>query len=191
MDSKKSILQRSIRSAINLVVFFSKCYQRGLCILYRYRFEKCGENVIFSPNDYFSYEKIEIGSDVFIGPGAFFSCSKSKLMIGNKVILGPNVTIMGGDHNYRWVGKYMYDVKEGGTDLPVVIQDDVWIGADVVILKGVMLGKGSIVGAGSVVTKNVPCYAVVAGNPAKIIKMRFSPNEQIEHEKFLRLSGSL
>ena len=112
-------------------------------------------------------------------------------MIGNKVILGPNVTIMGGDHNYRWVGKYMYDVKEGGTDLPVVIQDDVWIGADVVILKGVMLGKGSIVGAGSVVTKNVPCYAVVAGNPAKIIKMRFSPNEQIEHEKFLRLSGSL
>lgn len=53
----------------------------------------------------------------------------------------------------------------------MVISDDAWIGLNAIILKGVKIGKGAIVGAGSVVTKNVPDMAVVAGNPARIIKM--------------------
>jgi acetyltransferase-like isoleucine patch superfamily enzyme len=53
---------------------------------------------------------------------------------------------------------------------PVRIDDDVWIGRNVIILKGVHIGVGAIVGAGSVVTKDVPSYAVVAGNPAKIVR---------------------
>lgn len=55
---------------------------------------------------------------------------------------------------------------------PVIISDDVWIGARVTILPGVHIGKGAIIGAGAVVTKDVPEYAVVGGNPAKIIKYR-------------------
>ncbi len=61
----------------------------------------------------------------------------------------------------------------------VVIGNDVWIGADAMILSGVTVGDGAVIGAGSVVTKSVPPYAAVAGNPARVIKMRFSP-EQIE-----------
>ena len=55
---------------------------------------------------------------------------------------------------------------------PIVIEDDVWIGARVIILPGVHIGTGAVVGAGAVVTKDVPDYAVVGGNPARILKMR-------------------
>jgi maltose O-acetyltransferase len=55
---------------------------------------------------------------------------------------------------------------------PIVIEDDVWIGARVTILGGVNIGTGAVIGAGSVVTKNVPPYAIVAGNPAKLIRYR-------------------
>jgi hypothetical protein len=61
----------------------------------------------------------------------------------------------------------------------IVIQNDVWIGAKSTIMSGVKISNGSVVGAGSVVTKDVPPYAIVAGNPAKVVKYRFS-EEQIE-----------
>lgn len=61
---------------------------------------------------------------------------------------------------------------------PVLIEDDVWIGANVIILPGVKISKGSIIGAGSVVTKNVPEYAIVGGNPARVIKYRKTPELQ-------------
>lgn len=71
----------------------------------RRSFKKCGRNVHFSPlNSDFSYDKIEIGDDVYIGPRARFSARES-LKIGNKVTFGPGVTIMGGNHNVKEVGR--------------------------------------------------------------------------------------
>ena len=102
-------------------------------------------------------------------------------------MFGPNVTIMGGDHNYSQLGKYMFDVEEKRPqdDLPIVIEDDVWVGTGAIILKGVRLGTGSIVAAGSVVTSNVEPYSIVGGVPAKKLKMRFSDEELTKHKELL------
>ena len=170
------------------LTFFGKCFQRILMHLFKYKFKKIGKNLIFNPFDSFSYETIEIHDDVFIGSGAKFSASNSSITIKSKVMFGPNVTIMGGDHRTDVVGKYMFDVKEKlpENDLEVVINEDVWIGCNVVILKGVSIGKGSIVAAGSVVTKDVDNYSIVAGIPAAKISDRFSSEEIAQHEHLLQ-----
>ena len=81
----------------------------------------------------------------------------------------------------------MFDVdKKGlGDDQPVTIEDDVWIGACAVILKGVNIRRGTIVGAGAVVTRDTLPYSVVAGVPARIIKYRWPLANVIEHEEKL------
>lgn len=102
-------------------------------------------------------------------------------------MIGPQVSIITGDHKIDTVGKYMVNVSDDEkvpeNDLPVVIEDDVWIGANSTILKGVTIGEGSVVAAGSVVTKNVPAYTIVGGVPAKIIKNRFTDDELKKHRK--------
>ncbi len=145
------------------------------------------KRVVFSPDDLFSYETISIGSDVYIGPGARFCSTESSIDIGSKVMFGPGVTIMGGDHNTGEVGRYMYDVKEKRRkdDLPVVIESDCWIAANVTILKGVSIGRGSIVAAGAVVTKSMPPYSVIGGVPARVIRPRFEPHDLERHKKIL------
>ena len=84
-----------------------------------------------------------------------------KIIIGNKVRVGANVTIMDGDAHQ--------DDPRSGDNKPVIIADGVWIGANVFILKGVSIGKNSVIGAGSVVTRNIPPDVVAAGNPCKVI----------------------
>lgn len=170
-----------------LLIFCCKIIRRLKMIQLRSLFKKVGVNFIFDPNDLFSYGTVSVGNDVYIGPGANFSASKSSITIGNKVMFGPNVTIMGGDHNIGVVGKYMFDVKEKmpENDLPVVIEDDVWVGCNVTILKGVTIGQGAIVAAGSVVITSVEPYSIVGGLPAKKISQRFTDVEIIEHEKLL------
>ena len=163
---------------------------RFLMYCAKHKFRKCGKKVVFFPlNSYFSYSTIETGDCVYIGPGANFSAENNAFIkLGRKIMFGPGVTIMCGDHNTTQIGRYMYDIKEKlpENDSSVTIEDDVWIGSGTIILKGVTIGRGAIIGAGSVVTKSVPEYAVSAGVPAKVIKYRWS-REQIEiHEKMLK-----
>ena len=150
-------------------------------------FNEIGKNVIFDPSDHFSYKTISIGDDVFIGSGAKFSSQNESITIGRKVMFGPNVTIMGGDHNTEEIGKYMFDVKTklAHHDLPIQIGEDVWIGSNAIILKGVKIGRGSIIGAGSIVTKSCDPYSILVGAPAKVVKKRFSTKEIIKHEALL------
>ena len=85
--------------------------------------------------------------------------------------MGPNVTVLTRNHAFSRTDIPMN--QQGMSEVrPVTISDDVWIGANVIILPGVCVGRGAIIGAGAVVTKNVPEYAIVAGNPAKIVKYR-------------------
>lgn len=170
---------------IKSLLLIGKIYKKLKMLCIRSLFKKRGANFVFDPKDQFSYETISVGNDVYIGPGAKFSASESSITLGNKIMFGPNVTIMGGDHNTSVIGEYMYDIKEKlpENDLPVIIQDDVWVGCGAIILKGVTIGTGSIVAAGALVIKSVPEYSIVGGVPAKIIGQRFSDAELVEHKK--------
>ncbi len=175
---------------IRLTVFFifcAKAIKRLKMIQRRCLFKQVGSNFIFDPNDLFSFNTISVGNDVYIGPGAKFSASESSINLGNKIMFGPNVTIMGGDHNISVVGKYMFDVKVKlpENDLPVIIEDDVWVGCNVTILKGVTIGQGAVVAAGSVVIKSVEAYSIVGGVPAEKISQRFSDIDIARHKKLL------
>lgn len=85
--------------------------------------------------------------------------------------MGPEVTILSQNHAFSDTTK---PIIEQGSDpkKPVIIGDDVWIGTRVIILPGVTVGSHAIIASGAVVTKNVPEWAIVGGNPAKILKMR-------------------
>lgn len=102
----------------------------------------------------------------YINAGAQIRCME-KIKIGNQCAIGRNVMIMDFDaHDI-----FYSDGSKNSITKPIVIEDHVWIGAGATILKGVTIGEGAVVGAGSVVTKDVPPKAIVAGNPAKIIKV--------------------
>src|SRR5699024_4409224 len=100
-----------------------------------------------------------------------YSMLQGEITIGNGVMIGPYCLIYTCNHNTKDLSVPMF--KQGMDVMkPVVIEDDVWIGGRVIILPGVHIGTGAIIGAGAVVTKDVPEYAIVAGNPAKIIRYR-------------------
>lgn len=168
----------------SLILLFRKIHYNILQIILRRKFRRVGKNFKFDPFGRYSFDTIEVGNDVFIGPGAILLATESFIRLGNKIMFGPNVTMMGGDHNTTVIGKYMYDVIEKlpENDIPIIIEDDVWIGTGAIILKGVTIGEGSIVAAGSVVNKDVAPYSIVGGVPAKLLKMRFSSEQILEHK---------
>jgi maltose O-acetyltransferase len=93
--------------------------------------------------------------------------------IGEDVMMGPDVAIYALNHAFDDLTRPMLVQGHDSAD-PVKVGDDVWIGARAIILPGVEIGKGCIVGAGAVVTRSVPDYSVVAGNPAVVIRSRLA-----------------
>lgn len=107
----------------------------------------------------------EIGDKTYINHDSEIRC-REHISVGNNVSIAYNVLIQDSDYHT------MYDENGNAKPQtsPIVIEDDVWIGANTIILKGVTLGRGCVVAAGSVVTKSIPAYSLVAGNPARVIK---------------------
>lgn len=118
---------------------------------------------------------VMIGEKTIVGMGSVII---GPVSIGNHVMIAQNIVMSGLNHGYE-------DVNIPPSDQPVtcrdiIISDNVWIGANSVITAGVTLGKHCVVGAGSVVTKSVPPYSVVVGNPARVIKKYNSENNTWE-----------
>jgi acetyltransferase-like isoleucine patch superfamily enzyme len=133
---------------------------------------------------------IDIGNYVFIQPYAMIKANGGKirignlcsvndnsmlfghggLTIGNEVHISPGVVMLPMNHIYKDPDIVISD--QGETRKGIIVEDDVWIGANVVILDGVTIGKGSVIGAGAVVSKSIPPYSVAVGVPAKVIKQR-------------------
>lgn len=154
-------------------------------------FGECGSNVVVSSNCKFSgIDNIYLGSNIVLGSETMIMTTKANVYIGDYVFFAPKVSVISGDHRYDVLGEYMLNVKDKDKrpedDQDVVFEGDNWIGSGVIILKGVTIGRGAIVAAGSVVTKSIPRYAIVAGVPARIIRMRFTDEQIKEHEEKLK-----
>lgn len=135
--------------------------------------------------------RLTIGDNVYIGKHCTIECDGS---IGSNVMIANSVGLIGRyDHDFRVIGKAIRntpwigdaDYEGAGEGLKIDIADDVWIGYGAVLLSGLSVGRGAIVAAGSVVVKDVPPYAIVAGNPSQIRGYRFSQDEILVHEKAL------
>jgi acetyltransferase-like isoleucine patch superfamily enzyme len=111
--------------------------------------------------------KLQIGQYSQINPG---TAIYGNVAIGKNVMIAPNCMIAGGNHNFRNVEVSM--IFQGSNEKGIVIEDDVWIGANSVIVDGVKIGRGAVIAAGSVVVRDVDEYSVVAGVPAVKIKSR-------------------
>ena len=110
--------------------------------------------------------KVIIGNGFYMNAGCHI---QGNIIFGNNVMIGPKTVIWGRDHGME-LGAPMKDQAHIKED--IVIGNDVWIAANVTILKGIRIGDGAVIGAGAVVTKSVPEYAIVVGNPARIVKYR-------------------
>ena len=134
-------------------------------------------------SNYYNFDNIIVGKYTYGQINAsLFSPTNEKLYIGNYCSIGGDVKfIVAAEHDYKNLSSYPFKVMLGGYETEalskgdIVVEDDVWIGNNALILSGVTIGQGAVVAAGSVVTKDIEPYAIVAGNPAKVIKYRFEP----------------
>lgn len=117
-----------------------------------------------------------------------YDCEIVNTEIGAFCSIANNVKIGGARHPIEWVStspvfysgrdsvKKKFSTFDRDEDKHTIIGNDVWIGANVIIIQGVKVGNGAVIGAGAIVTKDVGDYEIVAGNPAKVIRKRFSDN---------------
>jgi len=146
--------------------FFNKIRIYFVCRILRIM--QYDKNSYFEPNIYISNGKnIKIGKHCHINENVFIQGG----IIGDYCMIAPNVSILSGMHNYS--NTLIPMIKQGGEINKIsIIEDDVWIGRNVVLMPGIKIGKGCIVGAGAVVTKNVEPYSVIGGVPARLLKKR-------------------
>lgn len=131
--------------------------------------DNCGVAVNIEHGAWFgSGRGISVGDRSAIGMDALVI---GPLIVGNDVMMGPRCTLISNNHAQSST-KIPMNKQGYAPSKPIVLGDDVWIGAGVTILPGVHVGSGSVVGAGSVVTRDVPALVVAAGNPARVIRAR-------------------
>lgn len=150
------------------------------------RLGHCGKNVIFGlpvscsdPQNIFLYDN----TNVF--EGSIFIGHKAKFIMKENSGAAQGLTVITNGHHKSVEDSFKENVrkKTNDTNHDIIIEEEVWIAANVTLLDGVHIGRGANIGAGSVVRHSIPPYAIVIGNPCKIIGFVYSPDEMLEHEK--------
>ena len=175
---------KSIKESIRL--FFSSIYVHYGCTKY-YGWGHIGKGShVSSPSVISGKHNIFLGDNVNIDWDSVIYATNAKFIVKSNSGCAIGLTVVTGNHR-RSIGEKKGERNNANLEgKDVVIEEDVWIAANVTLLAGAHIGRGAIVGAGSVVrTCKVPPYAIVAGNPAKVIGFRYEPDQIIEHEKVL------
>ncbi len=156
--------------------FFQKFYYYKFYL----KVKSIGKNVKLSGGGKFNHpEEITMGNNIFISNN--FHISACRLKIGNNIMVGPNLVIECTNHKSDVVGRAMFEVSNDKICDGITIENDVWIGANVILLPGVVISEGCVIGAGSVVSKSIPPYTISVGIPCRPIKKRFSEIEMHNH----------
>jgi virginiamycin A acetyltransferase len=146
------------------------------------------KSIFKKPSDAVIMNSTMISSDSVVGDYTYigYNCFITKAEIGRYCSIANNVSIGLGEHDLSEIStsSYFYDnAYEKLTEKKCIIGHDVWIGVDSIIRRGVKIGHGAVVGANSFVNSDVPDFAIVAGNPAKIIKYRFDQDQILKITK--------
>ena len=168
----------SILRYVFKILPLSKFYKFKTFLLKLQKIEVSNSARLFSSVEIYGPNKIKIGNDTFIGHNTLINGSyNSKVIIGSYVDISHRVTISTGTHEIDMIGNH---TAGEGFYKDIIINDGVWIVMNSIILPRVTIGKKAVVAAGSVVTKNVPDYCIVAGNPATIKKIYNSKSNKWE-----------
>ncbi|MBR5698195.1 MAG: galactoside O-acetyltransferase [Prevotella sp.] len=172
------------------ICLFRSAYDRFfLQPMYKSMLGYCGKNVTMrnlrtTPSKalsrVFLYDNVVMKNFSMISYTGKFIMKKNSGASSNLVIITGNHQREKGHWFITEALSHEHDVEQD-----VIVEEDVWLGANVILLPGIKIGRGATVGAGSVCIRNIPPYAIVMGNPAKVVGFNYTPEEIIEHEKKL------
>lgn len=177
---------------------YLRCKEKISTLIFSIKWSYLNEHNHTTVSRIFPVSIVKVGKSTYgsLNVYSYNNGKDEKLEIGDFVSIANEVKfILGGNHNLN--APFTYPIKtfllnklyeDSFSKGPIIVEDEVWIGFGAIIMSGVTIAKGAVVAAGSIVTKDVPPYAIVGGNPAKLIKYRFSA-EIIERLKFLRLGS--
>lgn len=178
---KKAILRRILGKSLFSIyqVYSYNCNVKHYC--------KVGKHVMLFPPLYVQPQCVELEDYTRMQQGVRIIISeKQKVLIKKYSAIGAGATIIPGNHTPTVsLPQYMSYVRVNDVNNILIVEEDVWVGANSTLLYKGSIGRGAIVAANSVVTKKVPPYAVVSGIPAKVIAVRFSIDQILEHEQHL------
>jgi acetyltransferase-like isoleucine patch superfamily enzyme len=161
-----------------------------IALIYNLRNElgHCGRDVnLHYPITVFNPQNVYLFDNTNIYENSTILTVKAKFIMKKNSGAAQGLTVVTGNHSGKIGVWYKELIGKEDEEKDILVEEDVWIGTNVTLLAGVKIGRGSIIGAGSLCRKSIPPYAIVVGNPAKIVGFRFNPVEVIEHEKKLYL----
>ena len=132
-----------------------------------------------NPKNIYLYEFARIGC-----PSTIMTMGNSKFIMKRGCLTAEGLVVVTSNHRQH-IGQFLQGNNEDNEYKDIIVEEDVWIGINVTLLAGAHIGRGAIIGACSIVTKEIPPYAVALGNPAKVIKFKWSIDDILKHESML------